>query len=89
MTNLIQFPTRNAITTKSDNFTVGQTYTSRCIGDADLVTEYKVISRSKSFVTLECEGQIVGKKKVLTSDCGTEYCKPEGDFSMCPILRCR
>ena len=89
MTNVIQFPTRNATAAKSDSFTVGQTYASRCIGDADLVTEYKVVSRSKSFVTLETEGKIIGKKKVLTSECGAEYCKPEGDYSMCPILRCR
>lgn len=90
MNNLIYFPTaKTAPVPKPDVFIVGKSYQARWVGDADLKTEYKVIHRTKSFVTLERDGKNIGKKKIFLSDCGAEYCKPEGDYSMCPILRCR
>lgn len=73
-------------TSKTGAFEVGEIYTTRSICDSDIVFEYKVLARTKSFVTLEQDGKAIGKKKVYMYD-GRECCKPEGDYSMCPVLK--
>jgi hypothetical protein len=73
-------------TSQTGSFEVGATYTTRSICDGDIVFEYKVLARTKSFVTLERHGKAIGKKKVYMYD-GRECCKPQGDYSMCPVLR--
>lgn len=67
-------------------FEVGKTYTCRSACDWDCVFEYTVVKRTAKRVTLRTKHGKTMVRGVSVYD-GSEYCKPEGDYSMCPIIR--
>ena len=71
-------------------FTVGKEYTTRFIGDSDLILSYKVIHRTASTVIIEDTMTEEVKKcriiKKLSEYRGTESIYPMGQYSMAPIL---
>lgn len=71
-------------------FTVGKVYTTRFIGDSDLILSYKVIHRTASTVIIEDTKTEEVKKcriiKKLSEYRGTESIYPMGQYSMAPIL---
>jgi len=67
-------------------FKVGKTYTTRSACDYDCVFSYKVIARTAKQITIERGRGDVVKRGVYLRD-GVEYCKPEGTYSMCPVIR--
>lgn len=71
----------------SGKFEAGKTYTARSICASNSVYEFVVISRTKSFVTLQERGKSLGRKKIFQDTDGREYCKPHGDYSMATILK--
>lgn len=71
-------------------FTVGKVYTTRFIGDSNLILSYKVIHRTASTVIIEDTMTEEVKKcriiKKLSEYRGTESIYPLGQYSMAPIL---
>ena len=69
-------------------FEIGKKYRHGYIGDSQLFTTYKVVNRTKCFVHLEATTTHWNPiKKVKTYNYeGIEHCRPDGYFSMCPIL---
>ena len=66
-------------------FNVGQTYKTRFIGDADLILEGTVLSRTEKRVTIKVNGNI--KVVGVKVDDGCEFVYPLGRYSMCPVLK--
>jgi hypothetical protein len=66
----------------SKQFVVGKTYYTRSICDHDCVWGHSIKSRTAKFVTL---GN--GKRFKVSLWNGVETIKPQGSYSMCPILR--
>ena len=70
-------------------FEVGKKYKHGYIGDSNLFTTYKVVNRTKCFIHLEPtspnDPDPIKKVKVFNFQ-GIEHCRPDGYFSMCPIL---
>lgn len=63
-------------------FETGKTYTTRSIGDADCIIRVTVLRRTaKTLVTMS------GKTLRIAEYDGSEYVKPWGSYSMCPIVR--
>ena len=69
-------------------FQVGKKYTHGYIGDSQLFRTYKVTNRTKCFIHIEpTDEKDPDIKKVKTYNYeGVEHCRPDGYFSMCPIL---
>ena len=64
-------------------FEIGKTYSTRSIGDHNCIIKITIVSRTKSFITTT-EG-----KRLKVSDKyypGVEQCKPDGSYSMAPII---
>jgi hypothetical protein len=66
-------------------FIVGKTYQCRSVCDHDCIFKYEVISRTKAFITIKSHNEIT-KRKVYMNET-EEYCYPQGQYSMCPILK--
>jgi hypothetical protein len=66
-------------------FQVGKVYTTRSACDYDCIFGYKVIARTAKQITMERNRGDVVKRGVFLID-GVEYCKPEGTYSMCPVI---
>lgn len=66
-------------------FEVGQTYTTRCIGDADMVISMSVISRTAK--TIKGDAGMGIKTFRVAEWQGAEFVKPWGSYSMAPIIR--
>ena len=70
-------------------FEVGKKYKHGYIGDSNLFTTYKVVNRTKCFIHIEptSPNDPDPIKKVKTYNYkGVEHCRPDGTYSMCPIL---
>ncbi len=65
-------------------FEVGKTYTTRSACDYDCIYSYTVLSRTAKQITLEIRGQKV--RRGVTVYENEEYCRPEGNYSMCPVI---
>lgn len=71
-------------------FEVGKTYSMRSVCNSNCIWSYEVIARTACTVTLKNEdGEI---KKCRISKKASEYANaetvlPEGNYSMCPMLR--
>ena len=63
-------------------FEVGETYICRYADNASIDVSFKVIKKSSSFVTLS-----TGKRCKIYTDNHTEFCYPEGKYSMSLVLR--
>lgn len=63
-------------------FVVGKTYYTRSICDNDCVWGHSIRSRTAKMVTL---GN--GKRFRIAVWDGVETIKPQGSYSMCPVLR--
>jgi hypothetical protein len=66
----------------SKQFVVGKTYYTRSICDHDCVWGHSIKSRTAKMVTL---GN--GKRFRIGVHDGVEFIRPQGNYSMCPILR--
>jgi hypothetical protein len=66
-------------------FIVGKTYQCRSTCDHDCIFRYVVISRTKTFLTIKNHSKTTKRKIYI--DGTEEYCYPQGQYSMCPILR--
>lgn len=67
-------------------FETGKTYQTRSICDYDCVFSYEVVSRTAKQLTLKVDGNKIVKRGIFVRD-GVEHCKPEGTYSMCPVIR--
>lgn len=67
-------------------FLAGKTYATRSICDNDIGFTFKVIRRTNKFLTLEDSFGEVSRRKVFVYE-GAERCKPQGDFSMAPVIK--
>ena len=70
------------VTSKAIKFELGKAYTTRHIGDADLKETFRVTKLSASFATLD-----TGKRCKIHSRDGVEFCYPDGQHSMCLVLK--
>ncbi len=77
-------------------FEVGKTYRMVSPCDTNCAWYYTVTKRTAKTVTLmDLDGKTIVRRlaemksidRVTGVESGEEYCKPLGDFSMCPILR--
>lgn len=66
-------------------FEVGKTYTCRSACDYNTVFEYTVIARTAKRITIEDKHGNTQKRGVYMYG-ATEQCKPEGTYSMCPVI---
>ena len=66
-------------------FTVGQTYTTRAIGDRGCKFDITIAKRTAKTVTAEVMGEIKSFRVAVYE--GVELIKPFGSYSMAPILR--
>jgi len=71
-------------------FEVGKNYTHKYIGDSNLFTTYKVLSRTKCFLKIQeqfCQKeQPILRVKIFNYQ-GIEHCNPLGNYAKSPILR--
>jgi hypothetical protein len=66
-------------------FEIGKTYSTRSACDYETVYSWTVIARTAKQITLEDRWGRQGKRGIyLWND--TEYCKPNGTYSMCPVI---
>lgn len=67
------------------NFETGQTYSHGYIGDSDIEVLYTITKRTPKFITLE--DSLGNTKRVGTYKFeGIEKAKPEGTYSLCPVI---
>ena len=67
-------------------FEVGKTYSTRSICDYECIFSYTVISRTEKTITIQDKhGKIKTCRPYIYEN--SEQIKPEGSYSMCPILR--
>ena len=73
-----------------NTFTVGKVYTTRFIGDSNIILNFKIIHRTASTVIIEDMKTGEAKKcriiKKLSEYRGAESIYPMGQYSMAPIL---
>jgi hypothetical protein len=65
-------------------FQVGTTYAVRSMCDWDTVFRYTVTARTAKFITVD-DGYSTRRVGVTITD-GVEKAKPEGTYSMCPVI---
>jgi hypothetical protein len=65
-------------------FAPGKTYRLTFIGDADLHVAWKVLKRTRKFVTITDGNET--KRVGVRLYCGVEQCLPFGSYSMSPVL---
>ena len=68
-------------------FEVGNTYKTRSICDYDCIFSWTVLKRTEKTLTLkEDTGEIKTRRIAINSE-GIETCRPDGKYSMCPVIR--
>ena len=67
-------------------FEVGSKYYCRSVGDADCRWEYTVVKRTEKTVTIDHPTFEKPKRKKIDVWQGCETIRPEGNYSMAPIL---
>ena len=67
-------------------FEIGQTYSTRSACDYEAVFSYRVIARTAKTVTLENRHGHVSRRGITTDGYGCEYCRPQGRYSMAPVI---
>jgi hypothetical protein len=72
------------ITTTEKRFEVGKTYYTRSICDHDCIFRYEIVARTAKQITIRKQGKTF-KRGVYVYD-GIEHCKPDGTYSMCPVI---
>jgi hypothetical protein len=72
--------------TEIKKFEVGKTYTMRSICDYNCIWTYTIKSRTASTITTEC-GKTLRIIKKLTEWNGSESVRPDGSYSMSPVLK--
>lgn len=71
-------------------FEVGKTYSMRSVCDSDCIWSYEVVARTACTVTLKDEDGEIKKcriSKKASAYANAETVLPEGNYSMCPMLR--
>jgi len=66
-------------------FEIGKTYCTRSMCDYDTVYRYKIVARTAKTLTIEQYGE-TSKRGIYMRD-NVECCKPNGTYSMCPVIR--
>ena len=66
-------------------FQVGQTYSTRSIGDHDCIFAFTILARTAKSVTVKVHGNIVRRGLSVRDD--VEQFKPFGTYSMCAVIR--
>lgn len=66
-------------------FEVGKTYTTRSICDHNCIYSYLVVKRTAKQIHLRTQGKDTVKRGIYIYE-GVEHCKPEGTYSMCPVI---
>jgi hypothetical protein len=74
-------------TATAAKFTAGQTVSARSVCDYDCIFSAVVVSRTAKRVTLSLNRGKVVTVKVQTNEDGSEFCFPQGRYSMAPIFR--
>ncbi len=67
-------------------FQAGTTYTARSACDYDTVFSYRVVSRTAKQLTIERLNRGDTVKRGVYVWNGVESCKPDGTYSMCPVI---
>lgn len=67
-------------------FQVGQTYSTRSACDHECIFSYTVVSRTAKRLVLEDRHGRISKRGVYTYSDGIEHCKPQGSYSMAPVI---
>jgi hypothetical protein len=65
-------------------FNVGQTYSTRSIGDWNCIFSFTILARTAKSVTVNVSGKTV--RRGLSVWEGVEQFKPFGSYSMCAII---
>ena len=68
-------------------FKAGRTYWTRSSCNHESIYEYTVICRTAKTITLEEFAKEKGRRKVSIGTDGIETCRPEGRYSMAPMIR--
>lgn len=75
----------------SGAFEVGKVYGTRSICDSNTIFRYEVLKRTAKTITIRSvyrNGHYgEPKRRGVYSYDGVESCKPEGTYSMCPVIR--
>lgn len=66
------------------SFNVGQTYSTRSIGDHDCIYSFEILKRTVKSVIIRVDGQ--DRRKGLYIYEGVEQFKPHGTYSMCAVI---
>jgi hypothetical protein len=66
-------------------FEIGKTYSTRSACDYETVFAWTVIARTAKQITLEDRWGRQEKRGIYLWN-GTEHCKPNGTYSMCPVI---
>lgn len=69
-------------------FEVGEMYSTRSVCNWDTVFAYQVVSRTDKTVTfLSVLSDTPKRVKVRVDEQGREWAMPDGQYSMCPVIR--
>lgn len=66
-------------------FQIGKTYTTRSACDYDTIFAWTVTARTAKRLTLEDRHGRTTQRGIYIWN-GIEHCKPDGTYSMCPII---
>ena len=75
---------KDGIMEKLIQFEVGKTYETRSIGDYDCIFSYTIVKRTAKQITFMRHGKPITKGVKIHEN--IEYCYPEGNYSMCPVI---
>ena len=67
-------------------FETGKTYSTRSICDSECIFSYSIIKRTAKTVTVKSMGNLK-TSKIRHDENGAEWCFPDGQYSMCPVIR--
>lgn len=72
-------------------FETGKTYTTRSACDHECIFSYTIVRRTEKSVwitgVIGCKGKPVRRSIKISDIDGSEFIFPEGQYSMCPVLR--
>lgn len=68
-------------------FKVNGLYTTHSICDTNCIFRALVIKRTDKTVTVRTDDEEIKRCKPYKDSDGSEYIKPYGNYSMCPIIR--
>lgn len=67
-------------------FEVGKTYSTRSACNYDCIFSWEVVARTAKQLTLKKSSSDKTFKRGIYIYEGIEHCRPQGTFSMCPVI---